>query len=213
MSDRDRRTLMAEAALDIVADHGARALTHRAVDTRLGLPAGSTSYYLRTRRTLLAAAVHRLAARARADFDGVAGTGSDPEPADTRNTADMPDADDIDAAAARIATFLDHTVGTRRRDTVARYALVVETSGDGELHPVLARAAFSVPAAVALLDALGAPDPETAGADLVALAEGLVFDRIAGNGAVTPPEPGSTASVEAFRRAVAAQLRGATART
>ena len=42
---RDRRELIAEAALEVLEADGGRGLTHRAVDRRAGLPQGSTSNY------------------------------------------------------------------------------------------------------------------------------------------------------------------------
>lgn len=56
----ERRARIADAALDLLAGEGARGLTHRAVDARLRLPDGSTSYYFRTRAALLLAAAERL---------------------------------------------------------------------------------------------------------------------------------------------------------
>lgn len=56
----DRRVLIADAALTLLAREGARGLTHRAVDRELGLPDGSTSYYFSTRAALLLAAAERL---------------------------------------------------------------------------------------------------------------------------------------------------------
>lgn len=40
----DRRALIAETTLDLIARDGLRALTHRAVDRALDLPDGSCSY-------------------------------------------------------------------------------------------------------------------------------------------------------------------------
>lgn len=62
-----RRDQIAGAVIALVAEEGVRALTHRAVDRRLGLPQGSTSFSFRTRRALIEAAVAELAARSRAD--------------------------------------------------------------------------------------------------------------------------------------------------
>ena len=59
----DRRTLVADAALSIVAEQGMKGLTHRAVDVASGSPAGTTSNYFRTRAALVAAAVGRLEER------------------------------------------------------------------------------------------------------------------------------------------------------
>lgn len=49
----NRRTLLADAALDVLADEGMRGLTHRAVDRRAAMPPGTTSAYFRTRAALL----------------------------------------------------------------------------------------------------------------------------------------------------------------
>ena len=194
MSERDRRTLIADIAIEIVAEDGVRALTHRAVDRRLGLPAGSTSFYARTKRALLELAASRLAVRARTDFD--------------RSEADEPAPRDIRAAAERIAVLLNRMLGPRRSETAARYALFAEVAAAGELRMTLARAAFSRPLAVELLTTLGAPDPDAAGADLVSLCEGLVFDRVAGNRSLDGPEPGIAESIAELARPIQAYLRG-----
>ena len=57
---RDRRELIADAALEVLAADGGRALTHRAVDRRASIPEGSTSNYFPTREALLSAALRRL---------------------------------------------------------------------------------------------------------------------------------------------------------
>jgi len=54
-----RRTRLADAAIEILASHGARGLTHRAVDTATGEPPGTTSRYFRTRDALLVGVVER----------------------------------------------------------------------------------------------------------------------------------------------------------
>ena len=58
-----RRDLITSTAIETLAGRGMRGLTHRAVDQAAGLPAGSTSYYFRTREALLQATVERLADR------------------------------------------------------------------------------------------------------------------------------------------------------
>ncbi len=52
---------MADAAIAVLADHGARGLTHRAVDQAAGLPPGTTSNYARTREALLTLTLTRIA--------------------------------------------------------------------------------------------------------------------------------------------------------
>ena len=55
----ERRTQILDAAIDILADSGVGGLTHRHVDDRANLPAGTTSNYFRTRQALLEATAAR----------------------------------------------------------------------------------------------------------------------------------------------------------
>lgn len=48
-----RKQALMDAAVRIVAQHGLRALTHRAIDKEAQVPAGSTSYHAPTREALL----------------------------------------------------------------------------------------------------------------------------------------------------------------
>lgn len=59
-SSPGRRTAIADAVIEVLAEQGSRRLTHRAVDQHLGLPEGSTSAYFRTRASLISVAVQRL---------------------------------------------------------------------------------------------------------------------------------------------------------
>ncbi len=59
--DADRKTRLADAAIDVLGTAGVRALTHRAVDTRAGLPQGTCSYHYPSRTALLTAALTRIA--------------------------------------------------------------------------------------------------------------------------------------------------------
>ena len=51
----ERRNAILDAAIDIIVDVGIGGLTHRQVDDRAALPAGTTSNYFRTRLALLEA--------------------------------------------------------------------------------------------------------------------------------------------------------------
>lgn len=46
-SRESRRELIAQGAFEVLCDRGSHGVTHRAVDTQLSLPTGSTSYYFR----------------------------------------------------------------------------------------------------------------------------------------------------------------------
>ncbi|MGW3465775.1 TetR family transcriptional regulator, partial [Streptomyces olivaceoviridis] len=65
----DRRTLLADTAITVLADSGMRGLTHRAVDRAAQLPPGTTSAYYRTRQALLTALVRRLVVLDQAELE------------------------------------------------------------------------------------------------------------------------------------------------
>lgn len=67
-----RRRELLDAGLHVVADEGLRGLTHRAVDRRAGLPQGSCSAYLRTRKALQAALTEHVAHTLADDVDALA---------------------------------------------------------------------------------------------------------------------------------------------
>jgi DNA-binding transcriptional regulator YbjK len=191
----DRRAAIADAGIALVARDGMRALTHRAIDRDLGLPAGSTSYYLRTRRALIEALVHRLVERTVQDIDA-------PLPAT------------VDEAAVLLGAMTANLITDRATDNRARFALAVELAGDAgnaELHAFVTsrspiRAAL-LQRAAQLLTAVGVPDAERRAPDLIALADGLVHDRLVGSRSGTPETP---ADLRASITAVFADyLRGA----
>ena len=57
----ERRKRILDTAVDILADTGIGGVTHRQVDDRAGLPAGTTSNYFRTRLALLEATTAHVA--------------------------------------------------------------------------------------------------------------------------------------------------------
>jgi DNA-binding transcriptional regulator YbjK len=67
-----RMELLLTAALHVVAEHGLRGLTHRAVDRQAGLPEGSCSAYLRTRKALVLALTQYVANSLAEDVEGLA---------------------------------------------------------------------------------------------------------------------------------------------
>lgn len=70
----DRRILIADTAIAVIAEDGIRGLTHRAVDKAAGLPTGSTSYYARSKAQLVGLTVERLASllRGYTEYTGLA---------------------------------------------------------------------------------------------------------------------------------------------
>jgi AcrR family transcriptional regulator len=176
----DRREAIGDAAIAIVARDGLRALTHRAIDRELDLPAGSTSYYARTRRQLIEAIVHRLAAR---------------------TLADVGTADETGTPAKQLAGLVER-LASRPDDHRVRWALAVDLAGDPELHGPLTyaspvRAAFLAGAADRLR-AIGVAEPERHAPALVMLVDALLFDRLAGSGVDPAARSDAEAVLDAF---------------
>jgi AcrR family transcriptional regulator len=190
-SGTDRRAAIGDAAIAVVADAGLRALTHRAVDRAAGLPAGSTSYYARTRRRLIETMVHRLAQRTARDMGAAPG----PPP-------------EGPAATARALAGLLDRLALRADDHRVRYALAVDLAGDPELHAVLTGASpvreAMLAAATATLGRAGVPEPARHAPELVALVDGLLFDRVAGAGLAPASRPDAEAVLHAYLRGLAA---------
>ncbi len=57
----ERRRDLCDAAIDLLAQDGAKGLSHLKVDRQAGVPDGTTSFYFRTRSALLRAVAERLA--------------------------------------------------------------------------------------------------------------------------------------------------------
>ncbi|WP_309068191.1 TetR family transcriptional regulator [Microbacterium sp.] len=68
----DRRAALADAGIRVLAESGARGLTHRAVDAAAGAPRGTASNYFPTRDALIAELVGRIEQRLTPDPDVLA---------------------------------------------------------------------------------------------------------------------------------------------
>jgi DNA-binding transcriptional regulator YbjK len=106
-----RREHLLDAAITLLGEGGIHALTHRAVDARAGLPAGSASNHFRTRDALLDAVVERFAERERAAWEEIAMRMYPTTPLELAQVL---------VTAAKAAT------GRLRTLTLARYAILVE---------------------------------------------------------------------------------------
>ncbi|WP_040790724.1 TetR/AcrR family transcriptional regulator [Nocardia paucivorans] len=165
----DRRTLLADAAIETLAAAGMRGFTHRAVDRTANLPEGSCSNVFRTRQALLHATVDRLTEL------------------DARELTALPDlaTADRDTFVTAAVDLLRHWTTTGRTRMLARYELALESTRRPELRIALAAAGTRIRAlAEHMLAAAGAPDPAVGAELLVAHLDGLVFDRLAGAGAL-----------------------------
>lgn len=160
--ETDRRTRIADAIIETLARAGSRGLTHRAVDQAAGLPQGSTSYYLRTRDSLMDAAVARLAEADSAALRPAAG----------------------ESLAGTLARVLEDLLRTDRDRTLARYELCLEAVRRPELRETLDVGTDQVRQVIA--DQLARddkPDPDALAGDIMALFDGLLFREL-----TAPPE-------------------------
>jgi hypothetical protein len=160
---------VADAAIAVLADHGARGLTHRAVDQAAGLPSGTTSNYARTREALLTLTLTRIAELDLAEgAAGVAGSGL---------------ADDV----ARMVHQWIIEPGRRQR-FLARLELAFEATRRPELRAAYDEMgrAFRTEAA-RLLAAAGSAHPERDAWTLIAWVEGTAFYALAGAGGAAVP--------------------------
>ena len=65
----ERRTLLADAAVRVLAQQGSRGLTHRAIDTEAEVPKGTTSNYFASRDEVIDAILLRISERLQPDPD------------------------------------------------------------------------------------------------------------------------------------------------
>lgn len=162
-----RRDDIAQAAMELVAEGGSHALTHRRVDQYLGLPEGTTSNYARTRRDLMLMVVERIA--------GIAHLRPPGAPAPRT----------VDQAVEQLTAAFEEVVA-RGVDIRARMALTIDCVSDPELHALLTTRspvrASVLKQARQLLTHLGVPDVEQRAIDLIAIMNGLFYDRLIGNG-------------------------------
>ena len=167
-----RARQIGDAAIAVLADRGARGLTHRAVDQAAGLPPGTTSNYARTRAALLALTLTRIAELDAADsppgLPGLSGSA-------------------LADALARMLHRMITDQETRRR-VLARFELAFEATRRPELRAAyddMGRA-FRAEAAQ-LLAAAGSAAPEQDAWALIAWLEGTAFYTLAGAGATAIP--------------------------
>lgn len=165
----DRRTQIADAGIHILSSRGARALTHLNVDRELDLAQGSTSYYARTRRDLIALIVNRLAERTAEEVL-----------AEVRAAeVEVEDMRDLAVLAARGLAQTER----RADDHRARFLLLLECRSDPELYGVLLRKTsvreHFTRVVVPILERMNVAEADARGADFAALLDALLMQRIA----------------------------------
>ena len=115
---------MCDAAIQLLANEGAKGLSHPKVDRYAEVPNGSTSFYFRTRSALLRATAQRLAELDLSDLMSVA------SPADMDDSLGSGD-------ASRLATMVMLSgQEPRLTRTKARFELMLQANRDPEIAEV-----------------------------------------------------------------------------
>jgi DNA-binding transcriptional regulator YbjK len=182
----ERRSQILDTAIDILCDDGVGGLTHRQVDARTGVPAGTTSNYFRTRTALLEATAARTVDLHWQRVELLqAGIGPI-----TR-----------DALKALMIRMLDPD-DQFRRWTLARFELFMESTRREELRPLMRDLqAAAVKSATLLFEAAGfTPTPERID-ELSRVLNGFVFSNL-----TVAPEPGSQDAAGLVERLLSAFL-------
>ncbi|MFD3998185.1 TetR/AcrR family transcriptional regulator [Streptomyces sp. NPDC058548] len=173
-----RRTLLADTAIDVLAEHGMRGLTHRAVDRAAELPPGTTSAYYRTRQALLTALVQRLVELDQAELQEAG-----------ERTPVPRDAEEL--VAGLVAFAGRRLTGGGRRRSLARYACALESVHHPELREILVPRDNAGRRVVQdFLAARGLADADERTVTLLTCVDGLVFDRLVNGGSVSAGELG-----------------------
>jgi DNA-binding transcriptional regulator YbjK len=170
---------VADAAIAVLADHGGRGLTHRAVDQAAGLPPGTTSNYARTREALLTLALTRIA-----ELDATEGAaglyGSE------ISGSGVSGGELVGGLAWMLHRMISDD-GMRRR-VRARFELALEANRRPELRAAYDEMGQRFRAEAArLLAASGSAEPERDAWTLIAWLEGTAFYALAGAGTTAAP--------------------------
>ncbi|GAA4538958.1 TetR/AcrR family transcriptional regulator [Mycobacterium paraffinicum] len=122
----ERRRDLCDVAIQLLADDGAKGLSHLKVDRKAGVPDGTTSFYFRTRSALLRAVAERLAELDLAELQSVADSSVDRE---------------NDASPSRLSQVVIQAASDPQLSrTKARYELTMQATRDTSLAAILQQA-------------------------------------------------------------------------
>ena len=125
----ERRRDLCDAAIQLLADDGAKGLSHLKVDRKAGVPDGTTSFYFRTRSALLRAVAERLAELDLASLQSVA------------DSADGRVDDDPAPSPSRLSQVVIQAGSEPQFSrTKARYELTMQATRDPALAAILQQA-------------------------------------------------------------------------
>jgi DNA-binding transcriptional regulator YbjK len=120
-----RRRELCDAAIQLLADDGAKGLSHLKVDARAGVPDGTTSFYFRTRSALLRAVAERTV-----ELDLAA----------LQSVVDRPGLEDGASASNLAKLVIESGEEPQLSRTRARYELTMQATRDPAIAETLQRA-------------------------------------------------------------------------
>ena len=160
----DRRTVLLDAAVEVVADQGLGGLTHDAVDAQAGIPIGSTAELFPTDQTLVEGVTQRCIER---EMQMATGPHAEVEASP-------------EGLASAFGAFADRALGEDRAVTLARYMLHAEAARTPSLRPFYAVGANEADTwALDLVRRAGSQHPERDVGIMANYVTGLVFHELA----------------------------------
>ena len=173
-----RRNALADAAIEVLGTGGIHKLSHRAVDERAGLPAGTAANYFPRRDDLLAAAAERVAELHLAEMAAADRAATVPAGASAAVPAGP------GTLAELIGASLYDAVTRHRTRYLAAYELALESTRQPALAEAMSRlGAGALGSTLAEHRALGLPTTPEQVQALIALYNGTLLTLI-----VAPPE-------------------------
>lgn len=177
--NEQRRAQLADAAIDLLVESGVHGVTHRAVDRRAGLPAGTASNYFRSREALLVATARRVVEQHQADMAEASRNG----PAATSGKGDS-----VERAIELISGSLILAAGQHR----ARYLAIFELRLESLRRPALAAAIDELMLAMAAFTGghhteLGLRIPPAAIPPMLVMYGGALFALVTGAAETVTP--------------------------
>lgn len=161
-SAQRRREAILRAAIEIVAESGPGAATHRAVAARAGLPPATTSYFFASIDDLLVEATRHFTAEQALTYEALA-------------------AELVDAPASEFAArFAAALMGADRTIELAQVEAYLHAARNPAVRPAAAdvMAAFER-STVASLTAAGVADPHRHARNLMAYVDGFILQHLA----------------------------------
>ena len=187
-----RRRALADAVIEVLGTAGIHKLSHRAVDERAGLPAGTTANYFPRRDDLLAAAAKRVAELHVAEMTAADRAAAERNAADGSTAgrpASVPAGAGLDVLAALIGASLHDAATSNRTRYLAAYELALESTRQPALAEAMSRlgaAAFGT--TLAEHRSLGLPTTVEQVQALIALYNGTLLTLVVASPETVTPE-------------------------